>query len=209
MPYLITPTLISQFDWMKKSPKEWKEKALMDFTNILNRIYPETVPEYVTLGRVFEKYIERAARTGQSGSDKFNIIRDMFVGAKFQTKTQSNIKVDDVDYLLYGRIDALFPEKILDLKTTRNYKGVQYYMDSFQHKIYCYCQEISSFSYVVVEIVKEKDKNVITNHYVLDYNIDNPFSLKEEISEKIREVVNYIESDPKLDYSYKNIFTKF
>ena len=202
--YLITPTLLNQYEWIKDCPPDSLEKNLEDFHNIINRIYPPEVPDYILLGREFEHYIEKSVKTGKLGSDKFNEIREYFLGARFQQKTKYKIQVNNESFLLYGKIDALFHDKIIDLKTTSSFH-IKKYKNSWQHKIYCYCKKIKDFSYIIVEL---KDRKIV-DHHIIDYRVPSFKLLEGEIIEIIKEFREFINKNSNYKYSYENIFTQF
>ena len=204
MAYLITPTLLNQFDWMMNIEPEKKNKAEEDFSNILHRIYPDPSPA-ILLGRKFEHYIMKSVKTGKDGSDKFNQIRDIFHKAKFQQNTKKTIKVDGEQYLLFGRMDALFPDKIIDLKTTSNYRGEDYYLKGWQHRIYSYCTNILNFAYVVV-VLNEDEK--IESYEIINHSIDIQLA-KNLIIGKIRELNEFLEKNEHYEHAFKHIFTRY
>ena len=66
-----------------------------------------------------------------------------------------------------------------------------------QHKIYCYCEGIGDFKYVIAEFT-DSSGNTIKEVHIVDYHIDNPQDLKEKITEEIINALTFLEADPKL-----------
>ena len=203
---LITPTLLNQYNWLQKAPKGyWKEKAIQDFYNILHRIYPKEPSPEILLGRKFEGYIMKSAQSGKKGTPLFNEIRDLFIGAEFQKKIKVYLKIDEELYVVCGRVDAVFKNKILDLKTTSNFKGPENYLNGWQHLIYCLSEKIEEFNYIIVEL---KD-NVIQDYHVINYKVPSWELVENKIKEKIKEIIEYINKDEILLEGYLKTFNRY
>ena len=70
-------------------------------------------------------------------------------GCQFQVAAWRDMRIDGLDFLLYGRLDGLRAGVIYDLKFSRKYQPGKY-LDSPQHPMYFACvPEASRFDYVV------------------------------------------------------------
>ena len=201
MSRLITGSLFSSISWAMNSPPHWRERAYQSLEDMLARIWndPNAAAQR---GMDFEKVVYRILETKKDiaaldCSDLFKKVLKLCKGGQFQKKTKSFIVIAGEEYCIYGKIDVWFPKLIIDLKTTGNYKGRDNYLKSMQHKIYCYDEGISDFKYVVVEFTDDKG-NTIKDVHEVEYHIDNPHELKDEIAGEIINVVAFRESDPKL-----------
>lgn len=203
MSNLITPTLLDSLDWYMKCPKTWKNKAYTDLYNKLNRIWTSNV--HVEKGTELENEAFKYSNQ-QKGSKLFQqLCKDIQYGI-FQHKCKKYIKVNDIEYCLYGKIDVLKPRQIIDIKTTMNYKGENNYLSKWQHKFYCLIKEISIFQYIVVEWTE--DYQIKEIHYV-DYLAQDFEKLKQNIIEKIIEFIGFLDIYPELKEAYHNKFNLF
>lgn len=92
-------------------------------------------------------------------------------GALTQQKVEGVISTKYGDVLLYGYLDQLMPFKVVDLKTTKQYKAFKY-RNNWQHKVYPFCLNqnqvfIDDFEYVVTDF-----KKVYSELYVYDKEKD-------------------------------------
>ena len=206
MSRLITPSLISSIDWYKHAPFSWKAKAYEDLTNQLGRIYPPEMPFNVKRGIDFEnclyKYAEKDT-TDIKASDLFITILKNIRGGQFQKKTKAFLKIDEHEYCLYGKIDVLFLNKIVDIKTTKSFSPTKY-LDSYQHLIYCYNQKMTNFEYHVA--IFDNDDHTISDYKIVKYESPGLIELEQKIIDKIKEVIIFIEDSKELSDLY---FTKF
>ena len=214
MALLITPTLLDAYDWFNKAPKSWKEKAFKDLENKLNRAKWDPTPA-IKRGIDFEnKIYTNCNRPAESfkASQIFKEVCDECRGGNFQKTIKKIIVVDGVEYLLYGKTDAYFPEVIKDIKTTKNYKGAKKYLGGWQHIIYSYVSGIKNFKYVVVEWSDEieNDNDLVPGDlFLVDYTMEDRDENKRLITEKIRDFIEFIESDEELNTAYRTIFNKY
>lgn len=221
MSNLITQSLISSVEWCKTAPssfiknketgvpklfegikKTWKEQAFQDLVNTLSRIW--TTPNAaIQRGIDFEKNLNRVINEKPEidPSPELKSILDLCKDGIQQKKTKSFIKINGVEYCLYGKIDYDFPEEIIDLKTTAKYKGERYYLNSFQHLLYCYSENKSKFKYLIAEFnnpIEAEDKNKITNVIEVDYFIEDPKSLESVIIDRVQSALYFLQSDSEL-----------
>ncbi len=162
--HLVTSSLISSVKWAIKAPDSiikdekggngkttWKEKAFTDLSNTLNRVRTPFSKE-AQQGVDFEKAVYKAVNP--KGSDYFQKVCNEVKGFSFQQKVGKEIFINNLRCYLYGKFDAINKELkyIKDIKTTGKYKFNKY-LDTIQHKLYCYIagEEYNLFDYVIVE----------------------------------------------------------
>jgi hypothetical protein len=200
---LITPSLLGAIDWYLDSPRSWKEKAYKDLTNQLGRVYDNTPKPAMELGIKFEDTVYAYAGVKGKGSTHFQWFVDECAGGVFQRKTKSIIKIDDIEYCLYGKMDVWFPDIIKDIKTTSNYKGKSHYLKTFQHKMYCFNEKIDKFRYLVAIF---DDRQKIVDKDAIDYVVEDPIALEADVINRVKEAVNFLSADEEL---FKLFTTKF
>jgi hypothetical protein len=126
-------------------------------------------------------------------------------GGQFQRKTKKIVEIEGVEYCLYGKIDVWFPSVLKDIKTTSNYKGPKHYLDSFQHLMYCYTEKVYSFEYIVA--VFNEEEKLITTHKV-SYTCDDVGALEQEITNRVKEAVEFLKEDEDLWKLYTSKFSR-
>lgn len=209
MSRLITSSLFGAVNWFMNSPPSWKERATKDLHNQLARVWTGANAA-MQRGMDFEKAVYNMSAkdpANWTGSEFFKDVVRVVKGGIFQAKAKRFIEVAGEEYCLYGKIDVKFPMKIMDIKTTGNYKGKNKYLDSMQHKIYCFCESITVFEYVVAEF--DGDSNTIKDIHTVVYNVHNPESIKEELEDRITSLMTFLENDPKLMELYLTKFSRY
>lgn len=204
MSNLITPTLLDSLDWYMKCPPSWKERAYDGLSNTLNRVWVSNV--HVEAGMKLEKQIYEWANRDQEeweGSKLFTEICNHVKGGNFQAKTKRIIDINGVEYCLYGKLDVLFPELIIDIKTTSDYKGKSNYLSKWQHKFYCYLKNIPEFIYIIAEL---EDLIKIKKVHYVEYRMENKEKVEEEIIEKVKEFMGFLDMYPELKKAYHEKF---
>jgi len=226
MAKLITPTLLNSFDWLKNAPSGyWHNKAVEDFSNMLNRIYGEASP-MMSIGNDIEaaasrfanyqlraktgdpKEVERVKEKFTNLSPQFKRLVDLVSGAAYQQKAKRIVRVDEEEYLIYGKIDFLFSDMIIDTKVTGEYKGQDRYLSGHQHEMYCFCKDIPNFKYIVVEVPDPETKK-IRDIFEVPWSTTDTYLLRDPIIEQIREVIEYIKKDEALSKAYYNKFNLY
>jgi len=208
---LITASLIGAVKWLDECPKSWKVKAENDLRNQLARVWVPPEPgSSLDLGIKFEaKVCDYAAREAASiaSSEHFKWFVEQCRGGVFQKKARKTIMIDDEEYCLYGKIDVWFPDLMLDIKTTRNYKGEAYYLDSIQHIMYCYMESISKFRYIVAEFVE--GSNLVQAHHAIEFEAKSILALRLRIDSAIRKVLEVLKSKPGFMDLYETKFSQY
>lgn len=162
---LVTSGLISAVDWYKTAPESiikperggdgettWKQKALTDLYNTINRVKTPYSQEALN-GIEFEKAVYKLANTEKiGGTDKFKKVCESVKGYAFYQKAGINEQIGPHECYIYGKFDAmdLKNDKITDIKTTGNYSPGKY-LETFQHKLYCYILGVKYFTYLIIE----------------------------------------------------------
>lgn len=155
--FLITKSLLSSWGYTFDCA-EGKEEAYDDFLRALRREETPT-PKAAQEGIDFENTVYNVAagrptaiRPGwENGVQKIaSIIR----GAQVQVRVQRDICVDNVDYLVYGVLDALKAGVIYDVKyKIKSFSQLDLagdYLDNPQHPAYLYMvPEAREFQYLV------------------------------------------------------------
>lgn len=206
MAKLITPTILNSLAFLQSTSKSWREKAYDDLYNSLARNYGpwEDAPEAIRKGVEFEDTVyKHANKTERGGSEKFNQVCDMVKGGNFQKKSKKFLTLKGIEYCIYSKLDVRLPNKIIDLKTTMNYKGPQKYLDTIQHKFYCYTEDCLDFEYVVVTW---DVGYTIDEIFVVPYHVDDMNLVEADIANATMNFVAFIDADPKLKEAYENKF---
>jgi len=210
MSRLITTSLLSSIDWFNNCPPDWKDKAFKDLNNTLARIWTTPNPA-AQRGMTFEKLLYDVLRRGNENrvtcSDKFKEVMKACKGGIFQKKIKKFIEIDGNEYCLFGKLDVDLPEKIIDIKTTGNYKGRMNYLKSMQHKLYCYITKKSKFEYIIAEFYG--DSGPIEKVHYIPYEVDYWEKIEEEIIEKIREAINFLKTDEEIFELYTTKYSLY
>lgn len=157
--YLITHSLLASWLWaMSDNPYEdatnFKD-PLEEFMPVLRREPTETT-EAMQNGIDFEDLITRLATGKATPSDADNRwynaasqVAGMVQGGRLQFKASRKAHINGMDFLLYGRLDALKAGRIMDIKFSKSYDRGKYF-ESTQHPMYLeLIPEAREFSYLV------------------------------------------------------------
>ncbi len=213
MSWLITSSIVGAVDWLKTCPPSWRDKALVDLTNQLSRVWvpePEDKKAGAGRGHKFEDAVYAHARTASEGvahTEHFLWFVSQCQGGVVQKKVKRYVTIDDAEYCLYGKIDVWFPDRIDDIKTTANYRGRDHYLRGFQHKLYCFITRIGHFRYLVAEFAGEAAP--VVAHHVVEYTVADWPALEVDVVSKVREFVTFLRADPKLFELYTTKFSLY
>ena len=165
--HLVTSSLINSVKWAIKAPSSiikeekggdgkltWREKALTDLSNTLNRVRTPFSPE-AKYGVEFENKVYKVANNEEiPGSDYFKKVCQEVKGFNFQRKQGIKVEIAGCNCYLYGKYDAVKDDTkyIKDIKTTGKYRFGKY-LDTVQHKLYCYIagEGYDVFDYIIAE----------------------------------------------------------
>ena len=149
--YLMTQSLLSSWQYLYESYD--KEKAENEFMKVLRR-EPTEQNEAMKNGIAFEQYV-MAYCYGKTISSKnkwkqgIERVGEVVRGSQFQVPVYHDVRIDGVNFLLYGRLDALKAGVIRDIKFSKSYQAGKY-INSPQHPMYLECEPCARvFEYVV------------------------------------------------------------
>lgn len=147
MQFLLTTSLLNA--WIYSFTNE----GYADFLRILKR---ESMPQSKAMleGIQFENMIS-AWNEGFKVDEKHELYKvikecaDILKGSQEQVKLYKDYKADDIDFLLYGRLDNLKRGIIYDTKFSKSYYYGRYW-NCPQHSMYFeLCPEANKFIYIV------------------------------------------------------------
>ena len=148
---LITQSLLGA--WLYQYQAFDQASAHKDFLRVLRR--EKSKPTQAILdGIQFENMVTACCEgspppDGHKWGQAVRAIADRVQGAQFQVVAQRTAVVEDIPFLLYGRLDALKAGVIYDIKFSRGYQ-VGKYLDSPQHPMYfALVPEAQRFEYLV------------------------------------------------------------
>lgn len=200
---LITPSLLNSFNWLNKCPHSWREKALEDLTNLLNRA-PFKPNKYFVRGNKYENQVRSICR-GISPNDVMSTaveMAELCKGGKWQEKIRAFIYIDDVPFCISGRIDVLFPDEIIDIKTTTTFKGDESYLSTSQHILYL-------FSAIHKKMPQRQFKYLVTDFeqiHEVPFEVGDPALLRVEVWRMINEFLDYLNKHKDLLEAYETKF---
>jgi hypothetical protein len=201
---LLTPSLLNSWKWLENCPPTWSEKAYEDLDNYLNR---RPIDKKVfEKGNRFENQVQSVCR-GIKISNKMptvNEVAKIVKGGKWQQVTKCQIVLPEITFMLYGRKDIDFPDMTIDIKTTGNYKNPDYYIDSYQHKIYLYSDLINGHPKKMFKYVISDFESV----YEIDIDMPKPEILKKEVFEIVQRFWNFLKSKESLQKAYLSKFCR-
>lgn len=187
---LITQSLLGA--WLYQYQAFDQESAHKDFLRVLRR-EKSKLTQAILDGIQFENMVTACCEGSPPPEDHkwgqaVRSIADRVQGAQFQVVAQRTAVVEDIPFLLYGRLDALKAGVIYDIKFSRSYQ-VGKYLDSPQHPMYfALVPEAQRFEYLVFT-----GSDVCVEKYDRE---DAP-----DIRDTIRDFMKYIEAS-KLDKLY-------
>ena len=148
---LITQSLLAA--WLYQYKAFDQESAHKDFLRVLRREKSKPTQSILD-GIQFENMVTACCEgspppEGHKWGQAVRAIADRVQGAQFQVAVQRTAVVEDIPFLLYGRLDALKAGVIYDIKFSRAYQ-VGKYLDSPQHPMYfALVPEAQRFEYLV------------------------------------------------------------
>lgn len=224
---LVTSSLLDSYAWYASSPSTptredpkitWKEKAAKELRASLFREPFVSTPQ-IERGQAFENRLNRSLNQPkllfeQNLGAELSPFHEHCAGGRQQEVAKRILTIDDQDYLLYGRMDIFFPKseahplgKIVDIKTTTNWKGQGYYAGRAQHPLYICATKVPNFLYVVAIGEDTDEAFTAESVQVVDTSLDVDRAT-EIITERIREFMRFLENAPELLKAYTTIFTR-
>lgn len=212
MTLLVTPTLLNSYEFAANAPFAWKQKANEDFVAKLRR-EKGTFPEWVKKGSKFEDAVYNdcmGSKTygGQidTEAEAFQDVVALCKGGTFQDVFKKTMIIDGNEYLIYTKMDVVFPDIIRDIKTTLSYKGAHKYLKGWQHWLYCYAAEIPKFEYVVVEWANEHGYDIAALHSA-KFDAPSWAEVEAKIVSGVKDMVSFVEKEGLYDdyfYTFSN-----
>lgn len=206
MSKLITPTLLNSLKWYSECPSSWKEKAFNDLTNMLNRT-PFKPNEAFELGKKFETQIYRIC-IGIKVKNPMPTVKkaaEICKGGARQVTVKTFVTYKEIEYCIYGKIDVLKKDLVIDIKTTSNYHGEEYYLSSFQHLFYLYAlhknnRPQSKFLYLV------SDFNQL---YKIEIEYEDWNKVETEVLNAIHTLLDFLKKYSELEKAYNKTFCRY
>lgn len=211
---LITPSLLDSLAWLQDCPSSWRDRAYQGLRDTLTRQFTKTPA--IERGMAIESkvcallYGTKENFIGNLGP-KVEPIYNRCARGKMQVVYKKKIVVDGQPYLVYGRADVVSADgtAIIDLKTTQNWKGPTSYLQKSQAPLYLYMagDKVESFYYHVM-VFSGEDSNDIVDFYEVPYCKVSAREFEMYTEEKIRDLMKYLSSEPKLLDAYWSTFTR-
>lgn len=198
---LVTPTLLNSFEFAKNAPPSWVTRAMNDFIGKIRR-EKSTFPAWVGKGIAFEDTVYRVCNKAQKdgvtnitqGSDHFQHVANQCLGGSFQDVYKKTIIIDDMLVLYYNKTDVVFPDKIIDIKTTLKWKGADKYLKGWQHMLYLWASGLSEFEYLVAVWQNEWSDKIASVHTV-KYTLPDASLIEQKIIEATKEMFDFLKAN--------------
>lgn len=154
--YLITHSLLNSWLYLLKgNPYETadsEDNKMQEFLMVLNR-EPTPVTEAMQNGNDFEDMVEDTMQGCPDWSRKWQEaaakIAAVVSGGLWQYSAKKDVEIDGMNFLLYGRLDALKAGHIYDVKFSVKYDAGKY-VTFTQHPMYmALVPEAMDFTYLV------------------------------------------------------------
>ena len=149
--YLMTQSLLNS--WQYQYDAYDSEVAQDEFMKVLRR-EPTEQTETMKNGIDFEQLVMdycAGKRIDEKNKWKRGIeqVGELVKGSVFQLPVYQDVNIGGVNFLLYGRLDALKAGVIRDMKFSKSYQTGKY-LNSPQHPMYMACvPESRTFEYVI------------------------------------------------------------
>lgn len=212
MKLLVTSSLLDSFSWFMEAPPSWKDRAKTDLWNAVNRVYTP-MDEAVRRGMDFEAYVcavlddSREVFVARHG-ELLGPFWDHCHGGKRQVPVRREITVNSQDFTLYGKADVLFPDRIVDIKTTGSWKGAAKYLSRAQHLVYIAATGTEKFLYLVAVGAPDGKHSWVPSEVV---EVDASMKVEHALSSlerKIGQWMDFLSTEPELKVSYEKTFSK-
>lgn len=204
----LSPTMLDSFNFFKNAPKSWKSKAKEELLLKINKIPFKPSPE-IQFGLDFEVALQEYSEENAPKEAFRALLESSFVGdhlalyksAIWQKWTSRTLLLDKIEINLIGRIDCFLPYRVIDIKTTRNFRGEAKYLSGMQHVIYCLTESVLNFEYHVYEFSGER----IIDKHVIDYVAPDENTLINIVKSSANEFFEFLDHEGYLDV-YKDKF---
>lgn len=171
----ISPTLIDKWDFYNNAPLNWQQTAWEGLLATIQKQPFVTTPAIergFMIENILEKLCKKQPLTAQEREFATPLVLQQAEAlslqhVQWQQWTAAVIECSNATIKLQGKIDCLCPDKIIDIKTTLNYKP-QKYENGWQRPFYCYMQQVPVFEFIVF-IWDAAARNEITDVKTLRY----------------------------------------
>lgn len=214
MSLLVTSSFIDAVEWLEKAPPSWKERAFQGLMDQISRKPWDKPNPDVERGMKFEQTvydcIEKKKHLDPTFkcSDEFKEFITECDGGQFQRKAKRFDVIDGKEFCLYGKVDVMFPDKIIDIKACASYGGSSKYLGKSQHLLYLFITEKTDFVYLVAEFGEIPNMKIKRVFRAL-YTVESRDTLKEEVYARIRKAVGFVEQDKELWKLYSTVFSRY
>lgn len=203
--YKFYATLLEAFLWYKVSESENAEQEFIDKINrvpVTDESSIERMSKGTALNNVVDRYVyNNGVMLCGHYSDKVNDLEftfdedlikklgDKLIGSIPQIYTETILKCNGYNVLVYGYIDYIISNKLIDLKSTKTY-DLGKYKDSLQMHLYpvsCYKEhdvKVDEFEFLVTDL-----KEVFTETYKV-----NLIESERIITNVCNDLINFIEA---------------
>lgn len=166
--YKIYPTLLDSFIYYQSSESDQAEQ---DLINKINRVpfFSEAAEKGTRFNKVIDCVLDgNNIDTSEFDSKLIEEISEILADSILQVYTSCQINTGKGIVLMYGYIDYVKEDRVIDLKTTSKYDLGKYY-DSIQRHFYPVSltmagNEINTFEFLVTDF-----ENVYSEVYKFDY----------------------------------------
>lgn len=206
--YKIYATLLDAYQWYRVSESEAASQELIDKINRVRTTDVEAIARMnrgTALNQLVDMAVEREFDAVQSSvmiegveysfePDMIEYLASQFAGAITQHQCKMRIVAGPGKLVeLYGYLDYLKADTVIDLKTTSSY-NIGKYKDSMQRHLYPCCLiaegiDVACFEFVSVEF-KGKGSNVFSEQYPVD--LDESTAI---IREAVEGLIEFIEAN--------------
>ena len=185
--YKFYPSLLDSYKWYQASESDNSEQELIDKIN--RKPFSSDAADK---GTWFNELIDLCLKGSEKHGVEFlsgpaEIILERLIGSVKQVHTSTTLDVDGKTVELYGYIDYVQQDRVIDLKTTKSYE-LGKYKDSLQLHFYPVSlidegNEINAFEFLVTDF-----ENVYPEVYMVDYNRS-----KNILIDACRELIRFVE----------------
>ena len=204
--YVITQSQISSWAYCHSCGPDYAEEAVSDFEALLRKEPRETSPAALN-GIEFEDAVYDIVKgvprthTHPKWESGIQAVATIIKGSQLQVKGSRPLTCCGMDFLVYGKLDALRAGVIRDVKfSNKGFSSAELqgkYLESPQHPLYMYIwPDAYKFEYVVSDG---------TDVYVETYTRDQTRDAKDVISEFIRGIsdMGLLETYKKYQQAYE------
>lgn len=185
--YRFYPSLLDAYKWYQASEQDEAEQELI---NKINRVPFQS--DAADKGTWFNELIDTSLKGLEKHGECYLTgcalqLAERLQGAAKQVFTSTTLDVDGKIVELYGYIDYVKEDRVIDLKTTKSYE-LGKYKDSLQLHFYPFSlinegNDINYFEFLVCDF-----NNVYTESYKVDYEAS-----KAILMDACRELIRFIE----------------